>query len=175
MSRVTGVTVNRATFGRVRNCDCERASIARVLAQNSREANVTFRYDPVMAFGVEVGADRLELRLTGRDRFMSFRDALLIPLADVRSVALRTRAELESLIRTPRNAQGRGEIKRRVGRRRVGSTEMTCVAGSYWAVEDGADDDELLVVELRQGPYRWLIIEVPDCAGLAAQMEQQLA
>ena len=116
-----------------------------------------------LSFSVTVDGDGLEVLLTGWDRLLNGRSAVRAPRASLRSVWVEERGSLEALVDSRVLGYGTHAGLRRPGRRRVGTMMGRGHVGrQFWAVAAGPDDQRLLVVDVTDGHFSQVIVQIAD-------------
>lgn len=116
-----------------------------------------------MGFLIEQGSEGVRVELQGWDRAMNWRRSCVFPRAQIASVTVSPRGELEPLINYRALGFGTHDGRKRPGRRRVGTMQGRGVAGDqFWAVAAGGPDVDLVVLQLHGHRFARAVLQVDD-------------
>lgn len=117
-----------------------------------------------MGFRVEEDQDQVvRVALSGWDRILNLRSAVVIEPGQVDEVFLARRGDLERTIDHRVKGLGSHDGGRRPGGRRVGTMMGRGVIGhQFWAVPKGGPEAVLVVLELTGHQFRRAVLDVTD-------------
>lgn len=124
-------------------------------------------------FEVDISESAVVVTMTGWDRAMNWRRHVAVESSAVLDARVEQRSTLERRIDHRASGLGTHNGEKRPNRRRVGTMLGRDVAGKqFWAVPAGDESTRLLVVEVRDGRFKRLVLAVDDPVAAAAEIRR---